>query len=500
MIKEFYTLDRYVTVTKKDVAKDATLPYDGYVLRVSADGVVFGRYQNERAKEYLKATLHKWEKNGICREVYCKDYPSFPMRGVVEGYYGTPLTFEKRKDLFAFMKKVRMNYYIYAPKDDLYHREKWRLPYPQKRMEELRKTLTEARKKHIEFCFAISPGKDFDFAVEEDYRILLKKLTDLTALGIDRFALFMDDIEPTLSEAAKEKFSSTAEAHAHLANYLSENLTLAEPLLFCPTEYMQNFDTPYRRGLRERLNEDIRVFWTGYNTAAEVVTEEDGEIVESTFGRKPILWDNYPVNDFAPKRRVYLGAISNRGRYLHRSHIGYFANLSELYESNKVPLSTMAEYAWDCEGYSPEAALDRSVKAYFKGCAREGRLFVALNEANVMAEKSVVKEYVEREDFKALDRHYAAVRKALERLDERMPKAFSEELAELLEFAMSECAVYFAFRNGAGRDDYEMWKRTMNESRYVTADLSFLRYLNEKYDFEEPFTIDIKRQIYRRWN
>lgn len=499
-MKEFYALDRYVTVVSESFEKDETLPADGYELRVDDKGRAYGRYQSERAKTYLTEEWRKWKKQEVSQEIYCKDYPSFPIRGVVEGYYGKPLSFGQRKDLFAFMKECRMNFYIYAPKDDLYHREKWRLPYPAAALEELRETAEIAKENYVNFCFAISPGKDFDFAEETDYKVLLEKLTAVTKLGITCVALFMDDIEPTLSPKAQERFSSPAAAHACLANYLAENLALEEPLFFCPTEYMQNFDTPYRQALRETLREDIRVFWTGYNTAAEVVTEEDGETVCKTFGRKPVLWDNYPVNDFNPKRRVYLGAISGRGRYLPRTHIGYFANLSELYESNKIPLCTMAEYAWDSETYRPQEALERATARYFKGCVKEGRLFVRLNESNVTAEKNVVKDYVEKENFRALDKHYAAVRDALETLTKRAPTPFVEELSELFEFANAECSLYFAFRKGMEAEKTDMWKRTMNESRYATADLSFLRYLNEKYDLEEPFTIDAKRQIYRRWN
>lgn len=49
--------------------------------------------------------------------------------GVVEGFYGRPWTTEQRKDLFQRMKKLGLNTYMYAPKDDFKHRAYWRELY-----------------------------------------------------------------------------------------------------------------------------------------------------------------------------------------------------------------------------------------------------------------------------------------------------------------------------------------------------------------------------------
>jgi hypothetical protein len=89
---------------------------------------------------------------------------------------------------------------------------------------------------------------------------------------------------------------------------------------------------------------------------------------------------------------------------------------------------------------------------------------------------------------------------ALDLLERKAPKNFVKELTDLFDFANAECSLYFAFRGGVEPQKMEFWKETLNGSRYATADLSFLQYLNEKFTFEEPFEVDIKRQIYRRWN
>lgn len=51
--------------------------------------------------------------------------------GVVEGFYGKPWTTEQRSHLFRQLKKLGMNTYLYAPKDDLKHRAEWRIRYTQ---------------------------------------------------------------------------------------------------------------------------------------------------------------------------------------------------------------------------------------------------------------------------------------------------------------------------------------------------------------------------------
>jgi hyaluronoglucosaminidase len=53
---------------------------------------------------------------------------------------------------------VKANTYIYAPKDDPYHRDKWREPYPADKLAELRDLVDRARANHVRFTFALSLG------------------------------------------------------------------------------------------------------------------------------------------------------------------------------------------------------------------------------------------------------------------------------------------------------------------------------------------------------
>src|SRR5262245_22210526 len=55
---------------------------------------------------------------------------SFQRRGIVEGFFGPLWSMAHRKAMFKFGAVRGMNTYLYAPKDDPYHRERWTEPYP----------------------------------------------------------------------------------------------------------------------------------------------------------------------------------------------------------------------------------------------------------------------------------------------------------------------------------------------------------------------------------
>ena len=52
------------------------------------------------------------------------------IRGVIEGFYGTPWSHDERLDLIRFCADEGFDTWVHAPKDDPYHRERWREPYP----------------------------------------------------------------------------------------------------------------------------------------------------------------------------------------------------------------------------------------------------------------------------------------------------------------------------------------------------------------------------------
>ncbi len=59
-----------------------------------------------------------------------KDKNALSLRGVVEGFFGPPWSHAARIKMIDFMGDAGYNCYIYAPKDDPFHRDRWREDYP----------------------------------------------------------------------------------------------------------------------------------------------------------------------------------------------------------------------------------------------------------------------------------------------------------------------------------------------------------------------------------
>ena len=95
-------------------------------------------------------------------------------KGVIEGFYGIPWTFEQRYSMINFLSDINMNQYIYAPKDDPYHNVKWRELYPDIKLKELEKLAKLAQRKNIDFVWAIHPGQNLiDFS---DYKNEIERI------------------------------------------------------------------------------------------------------------------------------------------------------------------------------------------------------------------------------------------------------------------------------------------------------------------------------------
>lgn len=470
-MREFLTRNTYVLLRELREER-ASCPAEGFRLTVRGDGIAQLFSSDEDGLRYGKEFLASIEKDGLVPVCEAEDYPSFSLRGVVEGFYGKPYSAEQRRQLFDFLSSHKMNAYLYAPKDDPFHRETWREEYPEEEKSKLQSLISYAKSKHIRFIYGISVG--LDFCEDEDYTALKKKLLSIYELGARDFAVLFDDLPSERTQVFP------AEAHCRVANFVNETIPHEHPLLFCPTDYFQNGSTPYRDIVKQRLDKDILVLWTGYNTVAEVITEQDCIAAKEAFGHELVLWDNYPVNDFVPKTRVYLGEIEGRTRALARYHVGYVANPSELFEASKVALCTSAEFAWNCEEYDGEGAFLRAVREQI-GKSEEALFFAKLNRSTVMRRAEDRSELFQMKAWEELDRSFAMQRRAVDFLQKNCP-ALARELKDLLRYLTEECNLYSALRENR---ETKPCLEAMKTCRYRSGDGSLPAYLGEKTE-ERP--------------
>lgn len=374
-----------------------------------------------------------------------------PIRGVVEGFYGTPWTHKERLDMLSFMAHFDMNAYIYAPKDDPYHRELWREPYPEMEKKNLENLIKFAKDKKIKFIFAVSPGLDLKYsgeAGEKDRVVMIDKLEAVYNLGARDFAIFFDDIE-----------DKDGKGQAEFLNYLTENFVKkhkdVSPLITVPTEYYaQNMEEnskikEYTKIFSETIDKDILPLYTGRGVVCDSIPDIEYKAVSRLYGRNLGIWWNYPVNDYM-EEKLALGPVEDLP--VESNVPAVFFNPMKYEEASKITIGTGAIYAKNPKKYNPDKAYRKVIKYEYEDLAKEMTLVAShsthmenswakvgredgreFNEkANALFDKLRQDEDAKAE-FKAIEKELAALNKATDKLLLKLPKKDLREMGKHLE-------------------------------------------------------------------
>lgn len=343
-------------------AVEANIPStaEGYYLKVAADGIVVAG-TDDAGTYYGVQTLLQILAQPNVMSVEIKDYPACAQRGVIEGFYGNPWSDADRKSQFDFYGKNKLNIYVYGPKDDPYHREKWRENYPDDKAAVIRSLAEAAKKNHVSFVWAIHTGGSINNS-ESDFKAVVNKLEHVYSLGVRNFSIFFDDF-------------GGADANLQVAecNYVWENFIMKHDdlnkLSMCPTKYNAayaswNKNDAYLRGLGNGLHEGIEVMWTG-DGVADMINQSDLDFFKTaTNGLAPFIWLNYPVNDYCIGHMLMGKFYGNdQGDNAFGSKMTAFtSNPMEYAEASKVALYGVADYSWNMKDYNPEANWERAIK------------------------------------------------------------------------------------------------------------------------------------------
>jgi len=374
-----------------------------------------------------------------------------PLRGVVEGFYGTPWTFRERADMISFMSAFKMNAYIYAPKDDPYHRELWREPYPEREEKEIADLIKFAKEKRVKFIFAVSPGLDLKYSGEEgenDRNTMINKLETMYKLGVKDFAIFFDDIQ-----------DKDGKAQAEFLNYVTDNFVKKHknisPLITVPTEYYaQNMEEnskikEYTKNFSETINKDILVLYTGRGVVCDSIPDIEYNAVSRLYGRNLGIWWNYPVTDYM-EAKLALGPVEDLPTEAKVPAI--FFNPMKYEESSKIAVGTGAIYAKNPAKYNPDKAYREVIKYKYKDLANEMLLVASQSthlendwakvgredgrefnkKAAALFDKLSKNENADKE-FKAIEKELAALEKATNKLLKKLPKKDLREMKPQLE-------------------------------------------------------------------
>jgi hyaluronoglucosaminidase len=359
-----------------DVAVPEDLPPEGYVIGTKGNprsSIVLAGVDGDGtfySAKTLRQLVYAHDDDHRVAGVEVVDYPSMPLRGTIEGFYGAPWSHEDRLDQMRFYGDVKMNTYIYAPKDDPYHRERWREPYPQELLAELTELVEEAAANHVRFTFALSPGfhqppnaTKICFTSEEDWNALIDKFQTMYDIGVRAFSIPFDDIalnswscagDQTAYGAANSQ-ANQARAQADFLNRVQEEFIETHegsyPLQMVPTHYEGTTDTVYRQTLRANLNAGIEVMWTGMATVPPNILIADADRIATVYGRKAFVWDNYPVNDFGTPGRLHMAPYQEREAGLSEHIVGIVSNPMNQAGASKVALFTIADFTWNDTSY-----------------------------------------------------------------------------------------------------------------------------------------------------
>ena len=289
----------------------------------------------------------------------------FQTRGIVEGHYGAPLLSWQRRCLIDKLRTLRGNVYLYGPKDDPFAHAQWADPYPPDAAAVIADAVAAAGARDVDFVWAVSPGLQQNFAPpgdsisyasDADFARLTAKIDAMRALGVARFALFLDDIDKSLVyDADLAAFATPAAAHAALANRLDAYVVAAGAphLLFVGPYYNSKQDSwrVWADDVGARLAPGIEVMWTGSEVAPEKIGVADLAAPDDAFGRHVLIWDNQPRDPMPLFGRdpslptAATGILSNT--ILMQQGYGYtFDDLWQI-------LGTLGDYAWNPGAYEP---------------------------------------------------------------------------------------------------------------------------------------------------
>ncbi|AFZ65641.1 beta-N-acetylglucosaminidase domain-containing protein [Deinococcus peraridilitoris] len=287
---------------------------------------------------------------------------TFGCRGILEAFYGRPWSWEERHTMLDFMHEEGLGAYLYAPKNDPIHRNRWQEPYTDEEWMQFQRLNGHARDLGIELIFGLS-ALAFRYTEKAHLGVLQGKIRAARQRGLRSFALLLDDLPDRFEHGDdRQRFPDLAHAQAWLVNELFQEVAPDGQFYFCPTEYHGPGTSDYLRTLGARLPARAQVFWTGSQICSPRLTEEELRRVSDVLQRPVVVWDNFPVNDLDMQYDLHVAPLRHRAPGLARAAAGYFAAAGPRVSTSQLALRTTAAYLRNPHGYQPEPEFMKAVR------------------------------------------------------------------------------------------------------------------------------------------
>jgi len=323
--------------------------------------------------------------------------------GVIEGFYGQPWGWSIRHEALPFFQEWGFSLYLYAPKSDRRLRKEWRLSHEEDEAQALKKFGEACAAHGIRWGVGLTPLSLHESWDANGRRALAKRLSALAALKMDHLAILFDDMPGNFPDLAKTQ--------GDILKFVADQ-GVASQLSMCPTYYSDASildrlfgDRPenYLKDLGHALDDSVQVFWTGPGICSSEYPSEHLERVTDRLGRKPFIWDNYPVND-GPRMCRFLHLQSpQRPKSVMSRVSGLMVNPMNQHFLSRVALVSMSRSLGGTSGaadvkYRTEAAIQQALPgAVSAKICRDWSLFQerGLDEIEEHKKIALINEYRE---------------------------------------------------------------------------------------------------------
>ena len=242
---------------------------------------------------------------------------------MIEGFYGPPWTWTERCDMASRILEWGGNWYVWAPKSEPRHRDRWSEPFERDEVA----GFSSIKSTGINVGIGITPGP---MATVGD---VIDKLGPVDA-SMDAIVVCFDDLDE----------HDAGRRHARLAGGVAQ--ACARPVWMVPTHYAGTTRSAYLDGLMSDLDPSIEVMWTGDMVVCDTITTvEAAARTRVCGGRLPLLWDNTPVNDAMMRDLLHLGPYQGREESLRDHLSGLLVNPMEFALASRPTIRSAMAWA-----------------------------------------------------------------------------------------------------------------------------------------------------------
>lgn len=348
-------VDKYV---KEHYTVDETLfdHYGSYFLASNKDEIVILGLDTDAVFYGITSLKHIFNQmdGTMIRNFEMRDYADVNIRGFIEGYYGLPWSNEDRMSLMRFGGEFKMTSYIFAPKDDEYHKGKWRELYPAEELEKIKEMVKVGNDSKCRFVWTAHPfmGGFDQSKADEEIASLLRKFDQLYNAGVRQFGVLGDDVGNLPRAVVIQMMTAVSEWAKGKGDVYDT--------VFCPAGYNHSWQES-GSGYAE-LNEydksfpeDVKIFWTGEAVCQpiEQKTLDHFRTYKATNGerRAPLFWLNWPVNDINHGRLMMGKGVQLKTDVDPNDLAGAVTNPMQESEVSKPAIFAVADYSWNIAGF-----------------------------------------------------------------------------------------------------------------------------------------------------